>query len=106
MTSRRRFLGTSAALVGLTCKAGRSLAGSFVDGSYVIGHRLRDGGAFPTSTRTVRTPLVIVGGGVAGLSAAWRLDKRGLLEEPPARECRQAGEAGLSRFPETSETIS
>ena len=66
----------SAALVGLSCKAGRSIAGGFADGSYVIGHRLRDREPFPTPARTVRVPLVIVGGGVAGLAAAWRLDKR------------------------------
>jgi len=52
------------------------------------------------------THIVIDGRPSAAAEMLWRLDKRGLLEEPPARECRQAGEAGLSRFPETSETIS
>jgi len=78
--SRRRFLGTSAALVGLTSKTGRPVAGGFVDGSAPIGHRLRDHCAFPTPERAVRIPLVIVGGGIAGLSAAWRLDKRGFRD--------------------------
>ena len=105
MTSRRRFLGTSAALVGLTCKAGRSLAGGFVDGSYVLGHRLRDRGAFPAPARTVRLPLVIVGGGVAGLSAAWRLDKRGFHDfvvtemEPRAGGNARWGENEVSAYP-------
>lgn len=38
---------------------------------------LRTGG-FPPPTRTIRTEVAIVGGGMAGLSAGWRLQKRGV----------------------------
>ena len=34
----------------------------------------------PATTRDERIPLVIVGGGIAGLSAAWRLQKRGFRD--------------------------
>ncbi len=37
-----------------------------------LGHRLRDGG-FPAPSETRRTDIVIVGAGISGLSAAWRL---------------------------------
>jgi glycine/D-amino acid oxidase-like deaminating enzyme len=42
----------------------------------VRGHRLRDG-RFPEPTREERTGVAIVGGGVAGLSAAWTLADAG-----------------------------
>ena len=89
LTSRRRFL--SAGLVGLTAKAERSIAGSFVNESHQLGHRLRDRAPFPKPARQVKIPLVIVGGGMAGLSAAWRLDKRGFHDFTLLEMADQAG---------------
>lgn len=43
---------------------------------HALGHRLRDGG-FPPPAATRQVGIAIVGGGIAGLSAAWRLDKKG-----------------------------
>ncbi|MCC6536430.1 MAG: FAD-dependent oxidoreductase [Bryobacterales bacterium] len=68
----------SAALVGLSVKAERRLAGDFVDRSHEAGHRLRDRAVLATPSRVIRTPVLIVGGGMAGLSAAWWLDRHGL----------------------------
>jgi glycine/D-amino acid oxidase-like deaminating enzyme len=73
--NRRQFFGVT--LLGLTRKSGREIDGGFVHESYAIGHRLRDGARFPTPQHTRKTSIVIVGGGIAGLSAAWRLQKRG-----------------------------
>ncbi len=76
--TRREFCALgAAALVGLASKSDRTIAGSFVNDSFSMGHLLRDGAQFPTPRQTVRVPLIIVGGGIAGLSAAWRLQKRG-----------------------------
>ncbi len=72
--NRRQFLGIS--LLGLTRKSGREIVGGFVHDSAALGHRLRDGARFPAPQRTQKIPIVIVGGGIAGLSAAWRLQKR------------------------------
>lgn len=77
-TSRRLFL--SAALVGLSRKTDRPITGSFVDDSERAGHRIRSRGPFRAPTEELRVPLVIVGGGMAGLSAAWRLLKRGFRD--------------------------
>lgn len=56
-------------------------AGSIVGASDVFGHRLRDGLQIevPADAWT-EVPVVIVGGGVAGLSAARRLRKSGFAE--------------------------
>jgi len=78
---RRKFLGlSSAALIGLSRKSGRPIAGSFVNESVQAGHLLRDRAGFPTPKRIEKIPVVIVGGGIAGLSAAWRLRKQGFTD--------------------------
>lgn len=101
--NRRAFL--SAALVGLTRKAGRPIAGGFVNESHVIGHQLRDRGPFAAPRETRRASVVIVGGGIAGLSAAWRLRKQGIddvvvLEmAPEAGGNARWGENDVSAYP-------
>src|SRR5260370_39091270 len=75
------FLGPGrAALVGLSLKSERKIEGSFVNDSFQTGHLLRDRTSFPAAKRTEKFPVVIVGGGIAGLSAAWRLRKRGFSD--------------------------
>ncbi len=44
--------------------------------SHALGHRLRDGN-FPEPEETRKAEVVIAGGGVSGLAAAWRLAKAG-----------------------------
>jgi len=78
---RRRFLGTSsAALVGLSLKSERHIEGAFVNDSFQMGHLLRDRSAFPATKRSEKFRVVIVGGGIAGLSAAWWFRKRGFTD--------------------------
>jgi hypothetical protein len=78
---RRKFLGlSSAALVGLSLKSDRPIAGSFVNESVQAGHLLRDRATFPAPKRIEKIPVVIVGGGIAGLSAAWRMRKQGFTD--------------------------
>ena len=80
-TSRRKFLqSASAALIGLSIKGGHSVEGSFVNDSLQMGHQLRDRAGFPATTQVVKRPVIIVGGGIAGLSAAWRLQKKGFTD--------------------------
>jgi predicted NAD/FAD-dependent oxidoreductase len=78
---RRKFLGLgSAALVGLSLKSEKKIEGSFVNDSFQMGHLLRDRAGFTPAKRIERVPVVIIGGGIAGLSAAWRLQKRGFTD--------------------------
>lgn len=66
------------ALVGLTSKS-RVIAGGFADDQSTAGHALRDGRPVLAANRpTRRTNVAIVGGGIGGLSAGWRLDALGM----------------------------
>ena len=93
------------ALLGLGRKSGPRITGGWVNESAALGHRLRDGASMPAPRRTVRVPVVIVGGGIAGLSAAWQLERSGfrdyvLLEmEREAGGNSRGGENAVSRYP-------
>ena len=50
--------------------------GGILGAAVAAGHRLRDG-QFPPPTETLTAEIAIVGGGIAGLSAARRLERRG-----------------------------
>ena len=63
--------------VPLECSA-PAARGQIVGASDGLGHRIRDGvGITPSQDNWQRTGVVIVGGGAAGLTAAWRLLKSG-----------------------------
>lgn len=85
------FLGIPVALVACRSSVVPPLPeGEIVGASDVIGHKLRDGLRIePSPDQWQRAGVVIVGGGIAGLSAAWQLLRSGfedfvLLELEPA----------------------
>ena len=98
--SRRSFLGTT--FIGLLPKTDPPITGSFVFESQNWGHRLRDRAAFPSPAETVNKAVIIVGGGIAGLSAAWRMEKRGFRDFLLLEAETQAG--GNSRWGENEIT--
>ena len=72
--------------------------------NHALGHRLRDGG-FPMPSATRKTGVLIVGGGISGLSAAWRLAKAGVddfqlleMDSEPGGNSR-AGQSPLVAYP-------
>lgn len=72
---------------------------------HALGHRLREGRAWPPPARTERTAVVIVGGGVAGLGAAWQLARAGVrdvllleLEDAPGGNAR-GGVSEVTAYP-------
>jgi phytoene dehydrogenase-like protein len=98
------FLGTPFALAACRRREPAIPDGELVGADDVLGHRVRDHGAIqPASWR--RTPVVIVGGGVAGLAAAWRLLRGGFrdftlmeLERAPGGTAR-SGRNAVTSFP-------
>lgn len=113
--TRRELLagGLAATAAGLLpgCGAARSgdaasaIQGGIVGASQALGHLLRDGFAFPRPARTERVPAVVVGGGVAGLAAAWRFARSGFgdfllleLEETPGGNAR-VGRSSATAYP-------
>jgi hypothetical protein len=106
VTDRRAFLGAGAALLAAGCTRGTPAVapGELIGTSHAIGHRLREGG-IAQATETRRAKVVIVGAGISGLSAAWRLRKAGFdefelleLEGRPGGNARW-GENAVSRYP-------
>lgn len=106
--SRRDFCSSvaSAALLGCTAKTHPPLPeGELLGASAELGHRLRDGPAFPEPTQSIRVASLIMGGGVAGLSCAWWLQKQGYqdfavleLESTVGGNARGGGNA-TTRYP-------
>ena len=93
------------ALLGLSHKGRSRITGGWVNESAAAGHRLRDRVPMPPPARARRVPVVIIGGGIAGLSAAWQLERRGfhdfvLLEmERETGGNARGGENAVSRYP-------
>lgn len=69
-----------AAAIG--CRAGtRTIDASLIDTGMARGHQwIRDRAAIPAAAATRTVDVAIVGGGVAGLSAAWWLDRAGVKD--------------------------
>ncbi len=110
--SRRQFVigsASTAALAGLGkffwWKQEAEISGQIIGASSAIGHKLRDGFAFPQPSQTLKKKAVIIGGGIAGLSAAWKLHKSGfddfmLLElEKEVGGNSSSGENSVSAYP-------
>ena len=79
---RRAFLAACATPLFASCEyqGGKPVyGGKNLGPDMALGHKLRDGG-FGAAVETRRVPVAIVGGGVGGLSAAWRLAKRGITD--------------------------
>ena len=93
------------ALIGLSCKSGPVISGGFVDDDSTIGHALRDGTLTTRAREQRRVAVAIVGGGIGGLSAGWRLDALGVrdwllleLADAPGGNAR-SGSNDAGRFP-------
>ncbi|MBX3442687.1 MAG: FAD-dependent oxidoreductase [Planctomyces sp.] len=108
--SRRRWLQSLAAapLAGALAGCQRPLPfeGEIVGASLELGHRLRSPSSLSTPPADVtETDVLIVGGGLAGLSAAWRLLRRGVerilvLElEPRPGGTATFGESSVTAYP-------
>jgi protoporphyrinogen oxidase len=100
------MLGAPALLAGCSSVPKLPIAGELLGQSAEIGHRIRDGfRPRPAADRWEHVQVAIVGGGAAGLSAAWRLKQAGcedfvVLElEPEAGGTSRSGRSDLSAYP-------
>src|SRR5262245_32879325 len=107
LTRREVLAGGALAVVAGGCRAGVAspIEGAIVGAGHALGHRLREPGAWPTPARTERAAVVIVGGGVAGLGAAWHLERAGVrdlvlleLEDAPGGNAR-GGVSPVTAYP-------
>ena len=108
MPTRRTVIAGAAAAAAagagaLAFRGDAAMPGTLGGANFARGHKLRVG-TFPTPTRTERTTVAIVGGGIAGLAAAWTLADAGVdfrlleLEDQPGGNAR-AGRNSVSAFP-------
>lgn len=107
--TRREILAALLGLgFGLSCKrkpAALSYDGRFVGDLEKDGHRLRDGAAFTPTGTPEEIPILILGGGVSGLTAAWRLMQAGstrlLLVEMSSEPggTARSGHSKVTRYP-------
>jgi len=89
--SRRRFLAASGGILAAGCtRRFPNYSGGLVGADVEVGHRVRDGG-LTRATREERVGIAIVGAGIAGLSAAYRLSRRGLRDFVVLEMDRSAG---------------
>lgn len=106
MISRRRFLlgGAAMGLAGYSRLGWSELTPVVARPGLFEGHALRDHHALPSPTASHRTGVLILGSGVAGLSAGWQLARGGrkdymLLAGPEHYGNAAAGAFGTRRFP-------
>src|SRR5579884_2787625 len=101
------FLGMPAAIAGCALRPDNRLPpGEIVGASASFGHRLRDSTrSTPKPARWESARVIIVGAGIAGLAASWRLRKAGLNDflllelEPAAGGNARSGRSPVTAFP-------
>ncbi|MGI4939689.1 MAG: NAD(P)-binding protein [Janthinobacterium lividum] len=108
MSTRRTLLGSLAAGAAASAwnwpGAAAGFPGRLFGANAALGHRLRTGG-FPEPTSVSTVGALVVGGGVAGLSALWRLrqqgcDNAGLVElEAEVGGNASCGRNAVSAYP-------
>ena len=102
----RLVLGSAAAMAAGCSRPSQTITGELLGPDFKTGHRLRDGWNAAKADHPWRNVgTVIVGGGVSGLAAGWRLKQAGetdfvVLElEKQTGGTSLAGESPVSRFP-------
>ncbi len=103
---RTALAGSSTMLLPGCSQRNATFAGELLSPSLDVGHRIRDGyRPEPAATNWQETDVIIVGGGIGGLSAAWRLHQAGVehfsvLElETVTGGTSRSGHSSVSAYP-------
>ncbi|HXN15610.1 MAG TPA: FAD-dependent oxidoreductase [Usitatibacter sp.] len=106
--NRRAFLAAISALVAQSpygcARASRRIDGQLLGPDLLSAHKIRQRN-FPAPTQVRRTGILIVGGGLSGLSAAWWLARQGYRDyaivegETEVGGNSRYGESTVTRFP-------
>lgn len=72
------FLGSAVASACQRARGREPVPGAVIDRAVETGHWLRQGKPLPRAAEAEQVEVLVVGGGAAGLSAAWRLGAAGL----------------------------
>ncbi len=95
-----------APIAAAACRKGSRIRtippGEITGSSADFGHHIRDGVASRAPDRTLRTGVLIVGGGIAGLSSAWELNRQGFEDFLVIELERSSGGTSLSGRNEVS----
>lgn len=106
---RRKFIEQSMAIGSISvlaahCGSTAAIKGSITGASAKVGHMIRDK-KFESPATATRMPVVIIGAGISGLSAAWHLQKKGFnnfvlldLEDHAGGNASNGGN-DISKFP-------
>ncbi len=100
------FLGADVAAISGCSRPALPPAGELLSPNLLVGHRIRDGyRPQPTENDFQNVEVVIVGGGISGLAAAWRLEQAGLQDfvvlelEDTAGGTARSGNFGQFAYP-------
>ena len=99
------WLGKHAHISDIALTQSNPISGSILGASSKLGHLLRDKVKMPEPTKTITTGVAIIGGGMAGLSAVWKLNKTTNLNctilelEKNLGGNSQSGENKISAYP-------
>ncbi len=103
---RRAFLTALAAgwAIDVVAPQRKPIGGRIIGASHSVGHLLRDGAIGGSNEEPKQADVVIVGSGIAGLSAAWRLapaslDVQVLELEPFVGGTSTWGDDGVTHYP-------
>ncbi len=107
--TRRQFLAGAAGLLAFSsCRRSfdsvSEISGEIIGASHKLGHLLKSS-SFPSPVKTERTTVVIIGGGISGLSAGWKLLRSGVKDfvildlEAAAGGNSRSGKSPLGSYP-------